>query len=79
MYKRQTVELVADATLDERIIIEDGETITLDLGEFSVTPSDSRFGRQNLFTNRGTFTVKGQEMCIRDSPDPAGAGDHHQR
>lgn len=56
-----TVELVADATLDERIIIEDGETITLDLGEFSVTPSDSfRFGGQNLFTNRGTFTVKGQ-------------------
>ena len=56
-----TVELVADATLGDRIIIESGETVILDLNSYSITPSESfRFGRYMLFTNRGSLTIRGQ-------------------
>ncbi len=56
-----TVELVADATMDKNIIIAAGKTVTLDLGTYTITPSDSfEFGMQMLFINRGTFTIKGE-------------------
>lgn len=56
-----TVELVADVELDNRIIVENGQNITLDLGTYTVSASeDYSFGRQVLITNRGTLTVKGE-------------------
>ena len=56
-----TVELVADVKLDNRIIVENGQNITLDLGTYTVSASeDYSFGRQVLITNRGTLTVKGE-------------------
>ena len=56
-----TVELVADVKLDNRIIVENGQNITLDLGTYTVSASEKySFGRQVLITNRGTFTVKGE-------------------
>lgn len=56
-----TVELVADVELDNRIIVENGQNITLDLGTYTVSASEKySFGRQVLITNRGTLTVKGE-------------------
>ena len=56
-----TVELVADVKLDNRIIVENGQNITLDLGTYTVSASEKYFfGRQVLITNRGTLTVKGE-------------------
>lgn len=56
-----TVELVADVKLDNRIIVENGQNITLDLGTYTVSASEKySFGRQVLITNRGTLTVKGE-------------------
>lgn len=56
-----TVELVADVKLDNRIIVENGQNITLDLGTYTVSASEEySFGRQVLITNRGTLTVKGE-------------------
>lgn len=56
-----TVELVADVELDNRIIVENGQNITLDLGTYTVSASENYyFGRQVLITNRGTLTVKGE-------------------
>lgn len=56
-----TVELVADVKLDNRIIVENGQNITLDLGTYTVSASeDYSFGGQVLITNRGTLTVKGE-------------------
>ena len=56
-----TVELVADVELDNRIIVENGQNITLDLGTYTVSASeDYSFGGQVLITNRGTLTVKGE-------------------
>ena len=56
-----TVELVADVKLDNRIIVENGQNITLDLGTYTVSASENySFGRQVLITNRGTLTVKGE-------------------
>ena len=56
-----TVELVADATMDKNIIIAAGKTVTLDLGTYTITPSESfEFGMYMLFINRGTFTIKGE-------------------
>lgn len=56
-----TVELVADVKLDNRIIVENGQNITLDLGTYTVSASeDYSFSRQVLITNRGTLTVKGE-------------------
>ena len=56
-----TVELVADATMDNKITIAAGKTVTLDLGTYTITPSDSfEFGMQMLFINSGTFTIKGE-------------------
>lgn len=56
-----TVELVADVKLDNRIIVENGQNITLDLGTYTVSASeDYFFSRQVLITNKGTLTVKGE-------------------
>ena len=56
-----TVELVADVKLDNRIIVENGQNITLDLGTYTVSASeDYSFSRQVLITNKGTLTVKGE-------------------
>lgn len=56
-----TVELVADVKLANRIIVENGQNITLDLGTYTVSASEEySFGRQVLITNRGTLTVKGE-------------------
>ena len=56
-----TVELVADATMDKNIIIAADKTVTLDLGTYTITPSESfEFGMYMLFINRGTFTIKGE-------------------
>ena len=56
-----TVELVADVKLANRIIVENGQNITLDLGTYTVSASEKySFGRQVLITNRGTLTVKGE-------------------
>ena len=55
-----TVELVADALLDNRIRIEQSQDITLDLGTYTVKPSEIyRFGRNTLFTNQGHLTIRG--------------------
>ena len=55
-----TVELVADALLDDRIRIEQSQDITLDLGTYTVKPSeDYYFGRNTLFTNQGHLTIRG--------------------
>ena len=55
-----TVELVADALLDNRIRIEQSQDITLDLGTYKVKPSETfNFGTNTLFTNRGCLTIRG--------------------
>ena len=55
-----TVELVADAPLDNRIMIKQSQDITLDLGTYTVKPSeDYYFGRNMLFTNQGRLTIQG--------------------
>ena len=55
-----TVELVADAILNTRILIGTGKDITLDLGSYTVKSDGSFFGGYSmLFENRGTFTVTG--------------------
>ena len=55
-----TVELVADALLDDRIMIKQSQDITLDLGTYTVKPSEVyRFGRNTLFTNQGRLTIRG--------------------
>ena len=56
-----TVELVADATMDNRITIAAGKTVTLDLGTYTITSSESFKGASNVFfINNGTFTIKGE-------------------
>ena len=55
-----TVELVADALLDNRIRIEQSQDITLDLGTYKVKPSETfNFGTYTLFKNQGHLTIRG--------------------
>lgn len=55
-----TVELVADALLDNRIRIEQSQDITLDLGTYTVKPSKTfKFGTYTLFKNQGHLTIRG--------------------
>ena len=55
-----TVELVADAPLDNRIMIKPSQDITLDLGTYTVKPSETfNFGINMLFKNQGRLTIQG--------------------
>ena len=49
----KTVTLLTDVT--ESVTIPEGTTITLDLGEFTLTNTD----KQDTITNNGTLTVTG--------------------
>lgn len=55
----QTLELVNDVTLDDKILIQSSEELTIDLGEYTISPNNSFFPGQALIVNRGTLTVCG--------------------
>ena len=56
-----TVELVGDALLNNKIRIQSSQNVTLDLGTYTVKPSENfEFGRQQLFLNQGMLTIQGE-------------------
>lgn len=54
-----TVELVADAAVDELITIPQGTSVTLNLGAYTIEPSET-FNNVVIFNNKGTLTIEGE-------------------
>lgn len=66
-----TVELVADATVNVVINVFSGKTVTLDLGNYQVTPTE-RSSSGKIFRNYGTFTIKGDTDGVIDATSKDG-------
>lgn len=55
------IDLLSDAELNNKIIVETSDNITLNLNGHSIKPSSSfNFGTNTLFINRGTLIINGE-------------------
>ena len=55
-----TIELLADVTLTNRIIIPNGKNITIDLSVYTIRPTTGFVTFNTLITNRGNLTIRGE-------------------
>lgn len=54
-----TVELLADVTLSDKITIQQGKNIALDLGSYTINAADGFWSSDTLFQVWGTLTIQG--------------------
>ena len=57
--KEGTVELLADVTLSDKIRIQQGKNIVLDLGSYTINAADGFWSSDTLFQVWGTLTIQG--------------------
>lgn len=67
-----TVELLADVTLSDKIIIQQGKNIVLDLGSYTINAADGFWYNNSLFRVRGSLTVQGNGTVNGASEETSG-------
>lgn len=70
--KEGTVELLADVTLSDKIIIQQGKNIVLDLGSYTINAADGFWYNNSLFRVRGSLTVQGNGTVNGASEETSG-------
>ncbi len=61
-----TVKLVKDATVDKLVSINEGKTIILDMGTYTINPSET-YTSNVILKNRGELTIKGSDESAIDA------------
>ena len=67
-----TVELLADVTLSDKITIQQGKNIVLDLGSYTINAADGFWSDNSLFRVRGSLTVQGNGTVNGASEETSG-------
>ena len=67
-----TVELLADVTLSDKITIQQGKNIVLDLGSYTINAADGFWNDNSLFRVRGSLTVQGNGTVNGASEETSG-------
>ena len=67
-----TVELLADVTLSDKITIQQGKDIVLDLGSYTINAADGFWSDNSLFRVRGSLTVQGNGTVNGASEETGG-------
>ncbi|MEE0205409.1 MAG: S-layer homology domain-containing protein [Peptococcaceae bacterium] len=70
--KEGTVELLADVTLNKKIIIQNSQNVTLDLGTYTIDTPDGFWDDNSLFRVRGSLTVQGNGTVNGASEETGG-------